>query len=198
MIAIMTDDHPLTTVIRQGHIAVRTLDAFTTRPAENKTRVASSVQQDYRLLLLLSRFFDRLKQFIGKNPWLLVTGKHFAHVNDFRGGHRSVTQAIWEPEVVVFAGARIVKRFERWRSGPQNDDGGFFLRAHNRCVTSVVVRRVLLPVGRFVFFVNDNQTKVLYRRKDCRACANDDSGVTVSDAGPFVKAFATRQGRMKD
>src|SRR5213078_5293309 len=90
-----------------------------------------------------------------------------------------------------------VKRLERWSGGAQDDHGRLFLGTNNCGVTPVVVRRILLAIRRLMFFIDDNEAKILDRREDCRAGPNDDSRFTISDSCPFVKAFTSRQGGMK-
>ena len=64
MIAVMTNDHALAAMISERHVAVRTLNRFTARAAENETRITTPVEQDDRLLSALVRFANRFEQFI--------------------------------------------------------------------------------------------------------------------------------------
>src|SRR6185436_10443806 len=55
MVAVMTDHHSLTAVVRQRDVAVRTLNRLAARAAENKPRITAPVEQDDRLLVALVR-----------------------------------------------------------------------------------------------------------------------------------------------
>src|SRR5438309_132805 len=48
MIAVVTDQRLVAAMIRERYIAVWTLDGFAAGAAENKTRIAATIQQDNR------------------------------------------------------------------------------------------------------------------------------------------------------
>src|SRR5947209_4244049 len=58
MIAVVTDQSLVATMISERDIAVWTLDRFAARATENETRIAATIQQDNRLLATQVGFFD--------------------------------------------------------------------------------------------------------------------------------------------
>ena len=149
MIAVMTNDHALAAVISQRHVAVRTLNCFAARATKNETRITAPVEQDDRLLTALARFANRFEQLIGKHARFAVARKDRCACRRFwRSPSAAQLMRSGNVTKLILAFARVVKRFERRCRGTKYDRGRFFLRAHDRDVTRVVVRRLLLPVGR--------------------------------------------------
>src|SRR5215216_3324137 len=190
VVAVMTNDDALAAVIRERNVAVGTLNRLAARAAENKTRITATVEQDDRLLPTLARLADRFQQLIGEHARFSVPHKHRPHIDDLRGRHRPRIDALGQGDEVILALASVVKRFERGRGGTENDGGGFLLRADDGNVTSVVIRRFLLPVRGFVFLVDDDQSEVPDRREHSRSGSNHDASLTVFDTRPFVKSLA--------
>ena len=56
--------------------------------------------------------FDRFEQLIGKDDRLFMTRKDVAHVYEFSGGQAAFADSFRQLEVLIFAGLRIVKRFQ--------------------------------------------------------------------------------------
>src|SRR5262245_20990827 len=115
MIAVVTNKHSLTAVIGKRDVAVRTLNRFSTRTTKHKTGVASTIQQDDRLLSFFLSFANGLDEFVRKDLGFSFLGKDLAHVDDARSGHRSSADSLGQLQVSVFAIASVIKRFERRR-----------------------------------------------------------------------------------
>ena len=94
MIAIVADDHAVVTVISQRHVTIGTLHSFTARSAKHKTRVATTVQENDRLLTFAMRLFNGPQQVARKDLRLFVLRKNVPHVHDFCRGKRSIAQAV--------------------------------------------------------------------------------------------------------
>ena len=53
--------------------------------------------------------------------------------------------------------------------------------------------RFLLFVGRFVFFIDNDESEILQRREYCAARADHDPGAAGMNLVPFIVAFALGQ-----
>jgi len=76
--------------------------------------------------------------------------------------------------------------------------GDLLLRADDSGVARVVVRRLLLPVTRLVFFVDYDQSEFSYRSENSGARADHDARVAILDSCPLVESLTFLQGRVKD
>ena len=76
---------------------------------------------------------------------------------------------------------------------PRRTTQSSIFAAHNRDIARVITRRFFLFVGRFVFFIDDDQPEIFQRREDRAARADDDARASRLNLVPFVVAFAFRQ-----
>lgn len=63
------------------------------------------------------------------------------------------------------------------------------MAAEHGDVAPMVARGLILLVGIFVLFIDDDQSEIGQWREDCRAGTDDDAGLPFADAVPFVEAF---------
>ena len=105
--------------------------------------------------------------------------------------------ALCQLEQGIAAGVGVVQAFQRRCSRAEDDGHVFLARAHQRQVAGVVAQTLLLFIGGVVFFVDDDQPRVLHRREQSRAGADDDVGLAIACRQPGVEALAVVDRRMQ-
>ena len=101
-----------------------------------------------------------------------------------------------ERPVAAFAG--VVERFERWRRRPEDDGDSRPLGPHHGRVPGVIPNAFVLPVGRIVLFVHDDQLQPIHGREDGRPHAHGYAGLAGSQPLPLVPALRVREAGMED
>ena len=185
-------------VMSEGNGAVLALQSLAAGAAQHHGRISAAIEQDHDLLFAVEALFDLRGEFARDD--LLVAGflEFLAHVDDFDFRQRTLLDAVGQLDQRVFIFLRVEIRFQRRRRRTQNHDGIRHLGAHHRDVASVVARRLLLLVGRIVFFVDDNQREIGNRREDCGARADDHARVSALDAVPLLGALFVGKRGMQD
>src|SRR5262245_9925806 len=196
--AVMEDQSRVEYRIVQHYNAIRTGRSIAAAPAEHEGRIASAVEQHQRLLAALVIFREAGERLVREYPLLAVFLENPAHVDGMDFGQRAPADALVEFQIGVFASVRVVERLHRGRGAAQDDRGVGQTRAHNRRVAPVIARRLFLFVRGLVLFVDDDKADVFQRREDARTGADADSGLALTNAIPFVKAFAVRERRMQN
>ena len=82
---------------------------------------------------------------------------------------------------------------ERRRGAAQHDDAFFDFRADDCDIAGVISRRFLLFVGRFVFFIDNDESEILQRRENSAARADHDPRAAGLNLVPFIVPFAFGQ-----
>src|SRR5262245_2014196 len=107
-------------MISQRHITVWTLNRFAARATQDKARIPTTVQEDYRLLATCVSRLNRVYKFTRKHLRLSLLGKHLTHVDDACRSHRSRANALRELKILVLAIARVLKRLQRRSRRPKD------------------------------------------------------------------------------
>jgi len=103
-----------------------------------------------------------------------------------------------EFDELVFPELGVLEGFERGGGGAEEDAAFFEVAADDGEVTGVILWRVFLFVGGFVFFIDDDEAGVFYRGEDGGSGADDDACFAGADAVPFVEAFALGEVGVED
>ena len=112
--------------------------------------------------------------------------------------HLIVVHALGQRREPILAESRVVIALERGRRGAEHHHAFLHLPSHDRDIARVITRRFFLLVGRFVFFIDDDQPEVFQRGEDRAPCADDDVRAAGLNLVPFVVALAFGQTAVQD
>ena len=105
--------------------------------------------------------------------------------------------ALVHAQQAIATGERVVQGFQRRGGGTKQDRDVFLVSAHQRQVAGVVAQAFLLLIRTVVFFVDDDQARVLHRGEQRRTCTDDDVGFAVAGGQPGIKALTVVHGRVQ-
>ena len=185
-------------VVGERDAAIRALADMPAGVAHHGRREASAIEEENGLLAVGESFFDRLQQSGRADGFRPAGSRCFAQVEHSNHRHPTVIDTLRESQQSVFARAAIVPAFHRGRGAAENDCASFALRPQNGHIPGVVARRLLLLVGPFVFFIDNDDAEPFQRREDSASRADDDAGPSGMDLAPFVVAFAAREMAVED
>ena len=92
----------------------------------------------------------------------------------------------------------MVKGFEGGCRRPEQRHRVFKLGAHNRNVSPVVARRLLLLVARLLLLIHDDEAEFVDRGKNRGTSPDDHAGFPVSNAPPFPSALDVAERGVQD
>ena len=141
---------------------------------------------------------NRGPQFLRQDRRRLSLPALLAKIDNAHERHLLRIDALRQRGEFIFPGNRVVITLERRRRRPQNNNALLDLGPHDRDVARVIARRFLLFVSGFVFFIDNDQSKIFQRRENGTAGADDNAGVAGMDFVPFIVAFAFREMTMQN
>src|SRR5207237_6237495 len=110
-------------------------------------------------------------------------------IENFNGRKRALRNALCERQQFIFAAARVMKRFERWRCRSEQGECILELGAYDRDVTPVIARCFFLLVAGFLFLIDDYQAELFNGSKNGGARSDNDTRFTVPNSPPFMRAL---------
>ena len=173
--------------------AVGALEGVAALAAEHGGGVAAAVEQHQHLFPPRQPLFDRRRERAADHDVRPLRGVLLAHVHHAHLREGTVEHAPGQHDLGVLAGLGVLIALHRGRGRAEHDQGALFLRAHDRHVTTVIARRLLLLVRRVVLFVHDDQSETLERREHRGSGADDDVHVAAADALPLIVTLAVRE-----
>ena len=105
--------------------------------------------------------------------------------------------AVVQAQQGVAAALGVVQRFQCRGGRAEQQRDVFQARTHGGQVAGVVAQAFLLFIGGVVFFVDDDQARVLQWGEKRRSCADNDVGGAIAGGQPGIQAFAIGQGRVQ-
>ena len=191
----MVADQPLLeAVIDQPGVAIRALQAEAAGAAQRQRRIAAAVEEQQRLLVALKRDLHRLGQ--PRRDEAAARRAFAPHVDRLDRRQMRAAEAFRQMNALVAAAPRIDFRFDRRRRRGQHHRNFGDRAAHHRHVAGVVMRAVLLLVGRVVLFIDHDQAEIGIRQKQRRARADHHLHFVGRHRRPGARARARRQLRM--
>ena len=192
--AVVADEPPLEAVIDQPGVAVRALQAEAAGAAQRQRRIAAAVEEQQRLLLALERDLHRLGQ--PRRDEAPARRAFAAHVDRLDHRHVLAAEALGQLDALVAAAPRVDLRFDRRRRRGEHHRNLRDAPAHHRHVAGVIVRAVLLLVGRVVLLIDDDEAEIGIGQKQRRARADHDRDFVRRHRRPGALARARRKLRM--
>ena len=107
--------------------------------------------------------------------------------------HALIVDALGQIEQLVLAGNGVVITLERWRGAAEHNRAFLDFCPHDRDVASVIAGRFFLLVGRLVFFIDNDESKLLEWREHRAAGTDHDPRPPGMDLVPFIVALAFGQ-----
>ena len=186
-------------VVGERDGAVIALDDVTARRALEGAGESAAVEEYDDLASVFEAFFDSGTKNVrddGVAPFVFFGLD--AHVDNAGEGEGGSVGALGEFNELVFSELGILEGFERRRGGTQKDGAFLEMATDDGEIAGVVFGWVFLFVGRFVFFIDDDETGVLKRGENGGAGPNDYAGFSGADSMPFVEAFSLGEIGVKD
>ena len=137
-----------------------------------------------------------LQQFSREDRLLLGLEELDTHVDDLNFGQGPSRNALRQTQQTVLPTLGVIAAFYARCCRTKNGNCSGFFRSHERDITRVIARRLLLFVAAVVLFVNDDQAQILNRRKNARARSDNDTSLPVADPPPLFCAFCVAKSRM--
>ena len=142
------------------------------------------------MLLAFETGVDGLSELFGDNGRSLFSAGFHPHIDDAEEWELAIVHPLKHAQELVFAGFRIMETFQGGRGASQKD-GAFLKKAANHGqIARMVAGSVLLLVGVFVLFIDDDQAELFQGGKNGAARADDNARAAVVDLVPLVMPFA--------
>ncbi len=191
VIATVADGFLAITVPRQCNVAVRTFDARSATAAPDGGRVASKIQKQDHLALVLQRPVDGGPQ-SSPNGSAFGNLRIVAGVHNDHGRQRQIVNSVRHRQQRVLSASGAQPRFQRRSRRSQQQRYFFLAAAVAGDFSSVITRHRVLFESWFVLLVNNNQAEIRCRRKDSTAGTHDDFDRTASNLLPLPVSFRVR------
>jgi hypothetical protein len=150
----------LVVALVQGHagVAAAALADPAAVVAQQGGREASAVEEDQHLLAGLQGLLDGLLQWAGDATveWAAL------HVQAQEARLPGAACALGQSQQAVATGIGVLQAFQRGGGGAQQDRHVLLAGANDGQVAGVVAQAFLLFIGSVVFFVDDDQPRVLH------------------------------------
>ena len=192
--AMVADQPPLEAMIDQPGVAIRALQAEAAGAAQSERRKAAAVEKQQRLLFALERDLHRLGQ--PRRDELAARRALAPHVDRLDHRQMRAAETFRQMNALVAAAPRVDLRFHRRRRRGQHHRDFRDVAAHHRHVAGVIMRAVLLLVGRVMLFIDHDQAEIGVRQKQRRARADHHRHFVRRHRGPGARARARRELRM--
>ena len=188
MSAMMADKRLPETVIDEPGRALRALESMAARAAQSQRRIAATVQKKQRLFTARNGLADLVHK-ARRDPFA-ARGRGLAQIDAIDLRHGASTKTRVQFQMFVAALLRIDARFNRGRGGGQNDGSIFNAPPHNSHVAGMIGNAVILFVGSFMFFIDDDGAQIFEWQKEGGARAGDNPHRTICNAAPDARTFA--------
>ena len=185
---------PLEAVIDQPGVAIRALQAEAAGAAERERRVAAAIEEQQRLLAAFERVLHSFRQ--PRRDEAAARRAFAPHVDGL--DHRQVRAAetLRQMDALVAPAPRVDLRFHRRRRRGQHHRNFCDAAAHHRHVAGVIMRAILLLVGRVMLLIDDDQAQIGIGQEQRRARADHHRHFVRRHRRPGARARARRQLRM--
>src|SRR5690606_4709988 len=152
--------------------------------------VAAAILKNDDLFISGKGFLDVSHKQSGELTLYRFAFAFLVHVRKDDLGELGISEAFFESHYSVFARDGMVERLYRWRCRTQNDLCVVDIRHHERSVAGVVARSwFLLLIACVVFFIDDDESKVVEWEKNGRTYADDKFQFPVKDSVPHFNPF---------